>query len=177
MASVTATVVAWIRAERVTRLQSKASLQLERLRVEEAKRERAFTVAREESEPLAAALTAAWNDVQVLKDVAARTLSATRLDASVGEELVQTASGKSTVPVVFPVPGLATPQTIQSRTTWRDGVRKTRSSGQTTTSQAPAPSARWLKSRRHCSVSRHIRAVDCGGARSGGLGGTWRDVG
>jgi predicted nucleic acid-binding Zn-ribbon protein len=83
VASVIAAAVAWKQAERTIRLKAESDLQLERLRLEAARRQKAFEAARAASEPVAAALSDAWNEMQSLKDVISRTLSPSRFDLEV----------------------------------------------------------------------------------------------
>jgi hypothetical protein len=68
-ASILAAVFSVYSAVRTARLRSEADLVLERFRVEQENRRRAFEVANHDAEPIIAGLTQVWGDIQAIRNL------------------------------------------------------------------------------------------------------------
>jgi hypothetical protein len=88
-ASVIAAVVSLYAALNAARLKAKSELALERAKIEASSRQRAFEMAVKDSEPLEAALNAAWGDIQIVRDVIQKAVTPALYDEAAALELLR----------------------------------------------------------------------------------------
>jgi hypothetical protein len=80
MSSVVVALLAFYAASRAARLKSQADLTLERLKLQDANRRRAFELAIRESEPIEKALSQLWSDIQIVREAVQNTVSTADCD-------------------------------------------------------------------------------------------------
>jgi len=90
-ASVVAAVVSLFAAARSARLKVQSDLAIERLRLDAVNRQKAFDVAMKEVQPMEAALSSAWRDIQTIRDVIQRTVAPAQYDEQVALDTLRSA--------------------------------------------------------------------------------------